>query len=303
MKRVTLFTLFACALAWAPCVWLMANPAAAALWMVPVFAGCMFTPALASLLCRLVTREGFSDMKLRPHLKGHVRVYLIAWFGPTVLIALGAALWFLLNPSAFDLSMSTLAAGLGREPEALRPLIYSQILLGAAAGPAINFIPTLGEELGWRGYLLPRLRRLLSPRLALLVTGVIWGLWHAPMIALGHNYGTGYAGAPWGGILMMVLFCVGVGALMGYVSVRADSALPAALAHAGLNALAGSGAFFAVAGTTNPFVGPSPTGFVGGAAFFVTAAVLFWKAPRWMPDLRETGAAQAADTGCTAEQK
>lgn len=39
------------------------------------------------------------------------------------------------------------------------------------------------------------------------ITGVIWGLWHAPAIVMGHNYGMGYAGFPIAGILIMTLAC------------------------------------------------------------------------------------------------
>ena len=54
----------------------------------------------------------------------------------------------------------------------------------------------MGEEAGWRGYLWSVLRPLGFWRTAAIV-GVAWGLWHAPIIAAGHNYGTGYPGWPW----------------------------------------------------------------------------------------------------------
>ncbi|MEN6349562.1 MAG: CPBP family intramembrane glutamic endopeptidase [Syntrophomonas sp.] len=60
----------------------------------------------------------------------------------------------------------------------LKPTVHNVI------GLAINIIPTLGEELGWRGYLLPKLRMLLSDRAALIVTGLIWGVWHLPCVHL-----------------------------------------------------------------------------------------------------------------------
>ncbi|MDD2511308.1 MAG: hypothetical protein PHG94_09315 [Syntrophomonas sp.] len=51
------------------------------------------------------------------------------------------------------------------------------------------------------GKKLPKLRELLSDRTALVVTGIIHALWHTPVILMGHNYGTSYAGYPWLGIL------------------------------------------------------------------------------------------------------
>ena len=73
--------------------------------------------------------------------------------------------------------------------------------------PFINVIPAFGEELGWRGMLYPTLAERMSERMAALATGVIWGLWHAPAIAMGHNYGMGYAGFPVVGIRTMTLLC------------------------------------------------------------------------------------------------
>ena len=57
-----------------------------------------------------------------------------------------------------------------------------------------------GEEFGWRGYLTPKLEKLMPAPAAIIVSGIIWGLWHAPIIACGHDFGRDYAGYPWVGI-------------------------------------------------------------------------------------------------------
>lgn len=108
----------------------------------------------------------------------------------------------------------------------------------------INLIPALGEELGWRGWLLPKLMPL-GTLPALLVSGVIWGLWHAPLILLGYNY----PGAPgWLGLTAMVIMCVLIGAVFGWLRLRSGSVWPAALAHAAFNGAGGSYLLFAMAG-------------------------------------------------------
>ena len=72
-----------------------------------VFSLCMLFPALCSILTRLVTKEGFSEMYLKPRLKGHWRYYLAGLIGPSVLTAIGAAFYFLLFPDQFDPRMTT----------------------------------------------------------------------------------------------------------------------------------------------------------------------------------------------------
>lgn len=293
MKRIILFIFLSFLPVWAACFWLMSSSAALLLYGGQVFLLCMFAPSAAMLLTRFFTKEGFSDIRLRPHWKGNFKWYLAAWFGPSALIAAGAALWFLLNPGRFDPTCSAFA-GLAKGADMPR-LILTQAAVGILAGPLINFIPALGEEAGWRGYLLPRLQKALSPRLAVVVSGVIWGVWHAPMIALGHNYGTGYAGYPWAGIAAMTIFCVAVGSFLALLATRTRSALPCALAHGGLNAMASVGIYFA-AGETSPFVGPLPTGIIGGAGFLVLGAVLLFTAPRWAaPSFIEQNALGFAD--------
>lgn len=76
----------------------------------------------------------------------------------------------------------------------------------------------LGEIKCWRAYLLPKLRMSLSDRAALIITGVIWGIWHLPVIVMGHNYGTDYWGYPWLGILTMTDTIAGIiGAMVACV--------------------------------------------------------------------------------------
>ena len=141
-------------------------------------------------------------------------------------------------------------------------------------GPVINIIPTLGEELGWRGYLMPKLRELFSDRAALIITGIIWGFWHLPVIVMGHNYGTAYVGYPYLGILQMVVFCVSLGIIEGYASIKLNSAIPAAMIHSTVNAGAALAVFFSKTGY-NPLLGPAITGLVGGLPLILLAVVLF----------------------------
>jgi membrane protease YdiL (CAAX protease family) len=86
-----------------------------------------------------------------------------------------------------------------------------------------------GEEYGWRGYLQGELIKMGRVR-GILLVGVIWGLWHAPIIAMGHNY----PGYPVLGILLMTLYTIALGFLLGYAVLKSGSVWLAAFLH-GLN--------------------------------------------------------------------
>ncbi len=243
-----------------------------------ILAAAMFVPALCNILTRLITKEGFKNMYLHPHFKGHLKDYLLVYFEPTALLFLSAAVYFLIFPGSFDLQLTALkGAAASTGGLSAYNLLLISILQIIIIGPVINIIPTLGEELGWRGYLLPKLRMLLTDRAALVITGIIWGMWHIPVIVMGHNYGTDYMGYPWLGILAMIMFCVVLGVIEGYISIKLESVIPAAMIHSVVNAGAGL-PILLVKGGYNPILGPAITGLIGGLPFIVLAVVLLIKA-------------------------
>lgn len=246
---------------------------------IVIIAAAMFVPGLCNILTRLITKEGFKNMYLRPHFKGNMKYYLLVYFGPTTLLFLSGALYFLIFPGSFDPELTVfnkLAASSGKPGLSASALLIIQVLQVAVIGPIIN-IPTLGEELGWRGYLLPKLRMFLSDRAALIITGVIWGIWHIPVIVMGHNYGTDYVGYPWLGILAMIVFCVVLGVIEGYISIKLESVIPAFLIHSAVNAGVGLPCYLAKDGY-NTLLGPAITGLVGELPFIVLAVILLIKA-------------------------
>ena len=65
-----------------------------------------------------------------------------------------------------------------------------------------------------------------------LAGGILWGVWHAPLTAAGHNFGLDYAGYPYTGILAMAVICTVNGAILMWLTKRTDSVYPAAIYHA-----------------------------------------------------------------------
>ncbi len=282
-KQLLIFLTLTFGLSWGLAFWLMSQGGLSSPYGLYALIGMMMLPALSSLLTRLLTGQGFRSMYLSVSLRrGDWKWYLAAWLGIPLLIWAGAALYFALFPGDLDLRMGYFRQLLGEAAQHLTDgqLMGSaliQLLMGVLTAPVLNLLPCLGEELGWRGYLLPRLCSLVGEGPASVLTGLIWGLWHAPVIMMGHNYGLDYPGFPWAGVGAMVLFCLFVGGILNRLTVLAGSCWPAVIGHAALNGLAQSGLMLLKAGVTiNPFIGPLPMGIIGGMGLLVAgAACLF----------------------------
>ena len=249
-----------------------------------MIAGVMFIPATGALITRFIMKEKLTkeNMMLSINLKGNLKYYGIAWFGVALMIIFGTVLYFLVFPNHFDKDMGYMRAVLeagGQSADILqaRQFMYVQIAVGILASPFLNFVNCFGEEWGWRGYLLPKLQKCFPVVPALLINGLIWGVWHAPLTVMGHNYGTGYWGYPVTGILAMCLFCVVLGIIFSYVTIKTGSCFPAVLAHGTLNGFSAVGIYFtSLEDPYNVFLGPAPTGLVGGAGFILLSGVLLF---------------------------
>lgn len=287
LTRILVYILITFALTWTYCllvVYPLANgeplngvPALATQLLV---AAAMFFPAIGVFLTRLVTREGFKNAWLKLNLKNNIRYYLLAWFGPAVLTFAGMGIYFLLFPKNLDLSFSYFIATLEASgapmetlPISIGLLMLLQCVQALLLAPALNFFTCFGEEWGWRGYLLPKVSAHFSTIPTLLITGIIWGLWHAPFTIIGHNYGVGYWGFPFTGIAMMCVFCIVGGIFLSYVTLKTKSCIPAILAHGAINGIAAIGIYFTYDGG-NPFIGPAPTGIIGMIPFILVAILM-----------------------------
>ena len=196
----------------------------------------MLGPITAHFLTRLITKEGFrlsgeDSMMLGMNFRDKKWIiFLLALLLPWVVIELGSAVVLLLCPEMFDLSYPDT---LGVEAN-----LFFLLPLSAMVTGVIGSFAALGEEGGWRAYMMPKLFKLFGEKKlpALIIGGIIWGLWHAPLTCIGHNYGTEYPGFPFVGILMMCVFCTLLGIILSFLTEKSGSVWPAAFMHAVFNA-------------------------------------------------------------------
>jgi membrane protease YdiL (CAAX protease family) len=241
--------------------------------------GVMTAPAVSNVLTRLITREGKQDLWLKPFTQKRAGSYWLAgWLVPMGLMLTGMVVFFSLFPAYYDGGRQTLTELTKTQPGGINLAPNLILVIGLVQGillsPILNGIFTFGEEFGWRGYLLPKLLPL-GGRKAALITGAVWGIWHAPVIAMGHNYGLDYPGYPWLGIGMMTLFCILVGIFLAWITLKEGSVWPAVVAHAVLNGVAAFPALITL-GKPSPILGPFLMGAVAGIPLLLFALLLLW---------------------------
>lgn len=247
-----------------------------------VIMGAMWIPAVAALITiRFVTHEKVSSIAFRfgsswkPYLATAVLIplvfiltYLLTW-----LLGIGRPDWQLVG--FFAAFASAGADASTAPPPAL--ILSGLFVISVVVAPIFNSIFGLGEELGWRGFLLPRLMMRFHGQpggkmKAYLLLGVIWGLWHAPLVAIGFNY----PDSPLLGILFMILLTNVLGIYINELTLRYRSAILAGWIHGVFNSQAYGIWRALLFANTNPFLG-GITGVVGIAVMLLVGiATVRW---------------------------
>lgn len=280
---VLIFTFIAYALAWLVMLPVHLGRVALDSWITQgLVMGTMLTPAMATLVVVFVLkvpphgRSRFLGLwPLRP-VKRVVGLSVVAvFFGPllmSLVLFLAAAFGLVsLDLSHHSLLEQTQRAATPAGVDATLPPLDVLFWLTIIALPVNSILVSIlafGEEVGWRGWLVPALRPL-GTWPTLLISGVIWGLWHAPVTLLGHNFGL----TNWRGVAMMVASCVSMGMVIGWFRLRSGSVWPAVFAHGSINAGANVLVIFgdATAPPNTMIVGP---GVVTWVVCLVIVAVL-----------------------------
>jgi len=108
--------------------------------------------------------------------------------------------------------------------------IWLFLIQGLIAGGTIGALAALGEELGWRGFLLKEFKEMHFFKAAIII-GFIWGIYHAPVILMGYNYPQ----HPQIGVFMMTIFCILLTPLLLYITIKSKSVIAAAILHGTMN--------------------------------------------------------------------
>jgi membrane protease YdiL (CAAX protease family) len=190
----------------------------------------MWCPAFSSVAARLIGREGFADVSFRLRSPRVAKMMLLAWVAP-LLVGLSAyPLAWLTGLEAWQ-APAMEGIGLSGAPPVLKLAV--SIAVNMTLGTALAAISATGEEIGWRGYMLTRLIDAGVSR-PVLISGVIWGAWHMPLILSGVYAVGRYP------FLSPFAFAVGIIAgsfVYARVRLESGSVWPAVLLHSAWNAL------------------------------------------------------------------
>jgi membrane protease YdiL (CAAX protease family) len=171
----------------------------------------MWSPGTAAILTQLIFRDRLRDFGWRLP-----KPRFLVW-GYLIVILYAGAIYGV-----------TWISGLGE----FTPLPIEKLLVYLTAGMVLACFAGLGEEIGWRGFLVPELMKLYSPRKAALISGGIWAVWHYPAILFGdYNSPTPI----WYQLVTFTITVLGMAILTAWLRIRSGSLWPSVVWHGAQN--------------------------------------------------------------------
>ena len=192
--------------------------------------GSMWSPALAAFATKRMFGESMREL---PWQWGNARN---AWLGYLIPIAYALPVYLIVwitGLGAFNLSILPKIAqdfGWSNFPPGLTLALF--VLLTATLGMVAKTSRALGEEIGWRGFLVPELSKVVSFPMIGLISGLMWAVYHFPVLIFAdYNAGT----SPWYGLTCFTIMVVADSFILAWLTLRSRSLWPAAILHGSHN--------------------------------------------------------------------
>lgn len=206
----------------------------------------MFIPAISVLIVKKIIHKDKIKTDLLISFKIN-KWFVVAWFLMPIIIFSTLGINLIFTNVSYNPEMTGFLDRLSNimTPEQIKEmqasidalpinLIWLILIQGLIAGVTINALAAFGEELGWRGFLLHAFKEMKFFKASIII-GIIWGIWHAPLILMGHNYPQ----HPQIGVFMMIILSILITPFLLYVTIKAKSVIVAAIMHGTMNATAG----------------------------------------------------------------
>ena len=233
-------------------------------------------PVIAAIFTRRITKDN-TKWRISFNVWKNKKLWAFCAFVPSILIVAGAALYFLLFPEQYS-SNFHLGSFIGTEQviQITDPLRFSVVCVLISAVCIPVQLLELGEEIGWREYLLPKQIAVYGVRKGILLNGFYWGIAHLPLIYFGFNYSSENAGAPWSNMFMMMLVCLALGVICSYVMVRSNNVMYCAIIHGAVNVIGEIPVFISIS-EKNGLLGPNPTGLISMSGLILCAIIMLMR--------------------------
>ncbi len=180
----------------------------------------VFMPAVAGITACLVRKEGIGSLRLLPRLKDNGILYLVTIFGGSLLAISSELLNLVFLPDVEKLALNAM------------PDVIFTILLYTVLG-VVGLFTLMGEEIGWMGYLYPKMEKVFGISLSLVLMGVVRGLWHIVMIiAISPEVKDVIEG-----VVSLSISNILLGSVLVYFTKKSGSIIPACIIHSMTNAV------------------------------------------------------------------
>ena len=192
--------------------------------------GLMWCPALAGMVTLRLNGRSISDLGWK---WGEAKYQLQSWYVPLLYASIAYAIVWIFklgafgNPDYYDAYTKSMHLG---GPSWIS-IVLGTLLVGTY-GLIRSVASALGEEIGWRGFLVPELSKTTSFTATSLVSGLIWSLWHYPVLIFAdYNAGT----PTWYGLTCFTVLVIAISFVFAWMRLKSGSLWTGAILHGSHN--------------------------------------------------------------------
>lgn len=198
----------------------------------------MFSPLTAAVITKLVTKDkprDLNDLLLGTNFGRSKKYYFYALAAGLILNLVSGIACVAVFSEEYSFGEYFLSEDSRKALSAVPLMLTESVFLVAIF---------LGEEYGWRAFLTPKLEKLMPQWAAFIVQGIIWGMWHKPVLDMGQNFGKSLPFFPYSNYALMCTGCILMGMILTWLTKKSGSIFPAALCHAALDEFSSIAAVF-----------------------------------------------------------
>jgi len=193
-------------------------------------AGLMWCPGIAATATQIVHHDSVRDLGWS---RGKTRYQVLSYLIPLLYASVAYGLVWMTGLGGF--SSAELVKGLAAQFGLQQPawlIVIGYLIAVVTLGTVASCITALGEEIGWRGFLVPNLAKLTTYPKVALISGVIWSVWHYPLLFFaGYNGGT----SAWYGAACFTVMVIGLSFAFAWMRLKSGSLWTGVFMHASHN--------------------------------------------------------------------